>query len=207
MADYYSREERKHAMQKSKRRKTNLILNTLIVIVIALICIVAYSIFFAGSDNEKTENRHKTADKTAAVTKKSETDSSKKTAEKKQTDKKDSEKSGRKVTKSTEPNVKEEITDSGWKPVGTRQTSGHVYSADSSSIDWQEKLKALSYATGIPEDNMTVWYLERGATTDEAIGTVSEKNNSTTYRVYLTWVDGKGWKPTKIYALITNDKN
>ncbi len=203
LPEFYSREERKQAMQQSKRRKTNIILNTLIVIVIALICIVAYSIFFAGNDNAKPAPK----EKKAAVTKtassgheKTSSHTSKKTADK------DSKKSTRKVEKSNEPNVKEVITDSSWKPVGTEQTGGHVYSASSTSLDWKEKLKALSYATGIPEDNMTVWFLEHGATTDEAIGTVSAKNSDTTYRVYLTWVDGKGWKPTKMYELIENDK-
>jgi len=205
LPEYYSREERKLAMQKSKRRKTNMILNTLIVIVIALICIVAYSIFFAGSDNSKPANDQKKAATTNAASahkQTSSTDSSKK----KTAEKSDKKQSTRKVVKSSEPNVKEVITDSSWKPVGTEQTGGHVYSSSSSSIDWKEKLKALSYATGIPEDNMTVWFLEHGATTDEAIGTVSAKNSPTTYRVYLTWVDGKGWKPVKIYELIENDK-
>ncbi|MED4934437.1 DUF1510 family protein [Heyndrickxia coagulans] len=203
LPEFYSREERKQAMQQSKRRKTNIILNTLIVIVIALICIVAYSIFFAGNDNAKPAPKEKKAAVTKTASSGHETTSShtsKKTAGK------DNKKSTRKVEKSNESNVKEVITDSSWKPVGTGQTGGHVYSASSTSLDWKEKLKALSYATGIPEDNMTVWFLEHGATTDEAIGTVSAKNSDTTYRVYLTWVDGKGWKPTKMYELIENDK-
>jgi len=211
LVDYSSREERSRAMQKTKRRKTNLILNTLIVIVIVLICIVAYSIFFAGGNHaDKDTSSHKHATKTAAAVTDKKDSSKAKSSEKKDTDKKkkkeDSKQSTVKTTNPNEPNVKEQIVDSSWKPVGTQQTNGHVYSTDSSSLDWQEKLKALSYATGIDVNNMTVWFLEKGETTDQAIGTVSEKGQDQTYRVYLTWVDGKGWKPTKIYKLIQNDK-
>jgi flagellar basal body-associated protein FliL len=117
------------------------------------------------------------------------------------------EKSKLEIEESDEPNVKKSIVHPEWKPVGTQQTGEHVSQYDDSSIDWNEKVKALSYATGIPEGNMTVWYIEGNGSPQKSIGTVSAKDNSTVYRVYLQWVEGQGWKPTKMQELVENDKD
>jgi flagellar basal body-associated protein FliL len=117
------------------------------------------------------------------------------------------EKSKLEIEESDEPNVKKSIVHPEWKPVGTQQTGEHVSQYDDSSIDWNEKVQALSYATGIPEGNMTVWYIEGNGSPQKSIGTVSAKDNSTVYRVYLQWVDGQGWKPTKMQELVENDKD
>jgi flagellar basal body-associated protein FliL len=111
------------------------------------------------------------------------------------------------IEESDEPNVKKSIVHPEWKPIGTEQTGEHVSQYDDSSIDWDEKVKALSYATGIPEGNMTVWYIEGNGSPQKSIGTVSAKDNSTVYRVYLQWIDGQGWKPTKMQELVENDKD
>ena len=52
-----------------------------------------------------------------------------------------------------------------------------------------------------------MWWLERNGGPEKAIGTVAPKDQSTTYRVYLQWVDGKGWKPVKMQELVENDKD
>ncbi len=111
------------------------------------------------------------------------------------------------VEESNEPNVKKSIVHPDWKPVGTSQSGEHVSSYKLGSVDWNEKLKAISYATGIPEDNMTVWYIEGNGGPQKSIGTVTRKGESTAYRVFLQWVDGKGWEPTKVQELVENDKD
>ncbi|MGM0752268.1 MAG: DUF1510 family protein [Bacillota bacterium] len=112
-----------------------------------------------------------------------------------------------KVEESDEPNVKKTMVHPDWKPIGTEQTGEHVSSYDLGSADWQEKVKAVSYATGIPEDNMTVWYIEGNGGPQKSMATVTAKDTKTPYRVYLQWVDGKGWQPTKVQELVENDKD
>lgn len=112
-----------------------------------------------------------------------------------------------KVQDGDEPNVDKTVVHPDWKPVGTSQSGEHVSSYDLGTPDWNEKVKALSYATGIPENNLTVWYIEGNGSPQKSIGTVSAKNDSQAYRVYLQWIDGEGWQPTKVQELIENDKN
>ena len=33
-----------------------------------------------------------------------------------------------------------------------------------------------------------------------------QENNPQSYRVYIEWVDGEGWKPVKVEELKENDK-
>jgi cytoskeletal protein RodZ len=112
-----------------------------------------------------------------------------------------------KVEESDEPNVVKTMVHPDWKPVGTEQTGEHVSIYDEGTVDWQEKIKATSYATGIPEDNMTVWWMEGNGGPQKSMATVTAKDTKTPYRVYLQWIDGKGWKPTKVQELKENDKD
>ena len=111
-----------------------------------------------------------------------------------------------KVEESDEPNVEKDMVNPDWKPIGTEQTGEHVSSYDLGTVDWQEKVKATSYATGIPEDNMTVWYIEGNGGPQKSMATVTAKDTKTPYRVFLQWVDGQGWQPTKVQELKENDK-
>ena len=61
--------------------------------------------------------------------------------------------------------------------------------------------KALSYATGIPESDMIIWFLGNNGGPNDAAGTISPKDKSVKYKVYITWVENNGWKPTKIEKL------
>lgn len=87
-----------------------------------------------------------------------------------------------------------------WKPVGTIQEGPHTTQFDKSSQDWKEMTEALVVATDLPEENMIIHWLGRGGE-QQAIGTVSSKDNSEIYRVYLSWVDEEGWQPTKVEVL------
>ena len=63
-------------------------------------------------------------------------------------------------------------------------------------------LKAVSYATGLDQANMTIWFLGRDKSGEsDSVGTVSSKDKQQKFRVYLKWVDGDGWKPTKVEVL------
>ncbi|OXS63038.1 DUF1510 family protein [Rossellomorea vietnamensis] len=112
-----------------------------------------------------------------------------------------------KVEESDDPNVVKTMVHPDWKPIGTEQTGEHVSVYEEGTVDWQEKIKATSYATGIPAGNMTVWWMEGNGGPQKSMATVTAKDTQTPYRVYLQWVDGKGWQPTKVQELKENDKD
>ena len=213
-------EQTSRAERKIKRRKTNRILNTAIAVVVLLIIIVGFTIFAGGNDEEPAAPEETKQDQTAAVSdEETEEETTEETTEepveteKTADDEKLEEKTEEKpsdeevvISEGTEPNVDQEIVNPNWKGVGTSQTGQHTSSFETDSTDWQEKEQALSYATGIPLSDMTVWYIS-GNGPRAAIGTVSPKSNQDeAYRVYIEWVDGEGWKPTKVQKLEENDK-
>ncbi|SFA95055.1 MULTISPECIES: YrrS family protein [unclassified Bacillus (in: firmicutes)] len=211
---------------RSKRKKTNLILNSLIGLVILLIIIVS-AVIFMGDDENANQEKAKTnnvASEKAAKNKKDENESAVVTDEE-DSEVVNEESEGAEESEDSETalepetdnvvtsggsdsNVEETIENPGWKSVGTTQSGDHATVYDESSADWQEMLAAMSYATGIDQSNMTVWYLgNNNGNPNSSIGTVSTKDKQQTYRVYLDWVDGQGWKPAKVEKLVENDKD
>lgn len=204
---------------RAKRKKTNVILNSLIVIVLALIVIVAYSIFSSDDEKASSKNEPKTEVKQSA----SKDDNAKENKEQQTEDKqsvkeddKDKEEESEEDSVSKEAddseavvtvgdgttNVQRTIENPTWKPVGTEQSGPHNPVYDDTSVDWQEMLKAISYATGLDQSTMTVYWLGRDqSTTNGSVGTVYSKETQEKYRVYIQWVDGQGWMPTKVEEL------
>lgn len=91
--------------------------------------------------------------------------------------------------------------------MGTTQTGEHTPVFEEESVDWQEMLKAFSYATGIEQNNMiTYWVTSDKTTTNAIIGTVYSKDKQNKYRVNIKWVDGEGWMPTKMEELAELEK-
>lgn len=87
-----------------------------------------------------------------------------------------------------------------WQPIGTSQTGEHVTDYNDGSQDRIEIKRAVSFVTNIEEDDMIEhWIGNDGHQKVQA--TVSSKSTGHFYRVYLTWVDEKGWKPTKVERL------
>ncbi|MFD1335390.1 YrrS family protein [Oceanobacillus iheyensis] len=110
-------------------------------------------------------------------------------------------------TESVEPsdeNVSDAYTGN-WDPIGTEQEGPHTTTYDDGSQDRIEIKEATSMVTGIDADNMVEWLVENGGD-QKVIATVSDKDETQTFRVYLQWVDGEGWQPTKVEELIENDK-
>ncbi|MEJ9229088.1 YrrS family protein [Peribacillus butanolivorans] len=110
------------------------------------------------------------------------------------------------VDGSGDGNVATTYTSESWKPVGTEQSGKHTTSFQKNSVDWNEMSKAIAHGAGIDQGNMRLWWLQNGGSPNTAIGTVSEGDNPKTFRVYIEWVDGSGWKPVKVEELKTNDK-
>ncbi|MDT0090835.1 YrrS family protein [Listeria marthii] len=192
--------EGSRSQQNTKRKKTNLVLNVLIIVVSLLIIGSLYFVLFK-TESDPAQQENKTA---SSTTKKEDAAKSDKSSEK---EKESSDEKTTETTESDDSNVAKVITKD-WKPIGTDQTGDHVNSYSSTSVDWQEKRKAFSAATDIPISNTSLWFVEQGADpATQSIGTLSTKEDpDKAYRVYITWVDGEGWQPTKVEELKTNDK-
>lgn len=104
---------------------------------------------------------------------------------------------------SNDPVVKETIINTSWEPVGTEQSGDHVSVYDTGSIDWKEKVDAITYATGLAESDMYIMHIGNGGGPQKSIGTVQSKDSSQKYRVHLEWVENEGWKPVKMDILNT----
>ncbi|HLQ73335.1 MAG TPA: YrrS family protein [Bacillota bacterium] len=90
-----------------------------------------------------------------------------------------------------------------WDPIGTSQTEPHTVNFDEDSKDREEMKKAIQIATEL--DEMVIWWI--GNDGDQKVtATVSPMDESLTYRVYLTWEENHGWKPTLVEQLVENDK-
>lgn len=215
--------------QRNHKRKKNNILNILIGIVILLIIIVTVNIVTGDDekesanqsdvtteleeDNVESESIEEEEDKESEEVEGDSTESTDSsssnddtTSEKEENEDTDVEENEA-GTVSTEPsndtNVESVIVDSGWEPIGTEQSGEHVSSYDSSSVDWDEKVKALAYAANLDTSSMYVKFLGNGGSPQKSIGTVTSKDGSEIYRISLEWIDGEGWKPTKKEKLKT----
>ncbi|MFC0415788.1 DUF1510 family protein [Cytobacillus solani] len=223
--DSSSRESRSEL--RGKRRKTNLVLNMLIGLVILLIIFVSVKIFFGGNDENASEKEQKIESKQDE--KDIDTEENKNSAIDENKDEKQTESETENTDESEEnsadteaddeidpipaneeeavvteggsnENVKKTIENPSWNPIGTTQTGEHYAVYDKESVDWAEMLQAISYATGVDQSNMNVWFLGNNGF-NKSVGTITTKDQKQIYRVYIDWVDGQGWKPTKVEEL------
>lgn len=101
--------------------------------------------------------------------------------------------------------IAETIINPGWQPIGTDQSGEHVSEYDAESVDYNEKKKAIAYATGFSEDELFYKRVKNGGGPQKSIGIVTTKDGSKNFRVYIEWVDEKGWKPVQMDVLKTLD--
>lgn len=210
-----------------KERKKNFILNLLIVIVFSLILIVGWNLLFGHKDETRetagdpeteeirTEDKETeqadpedNKDAQSAIVREEEKVEQDEESVQDQNDDEAGLEEEIVIEESDDPNVLKTVINPAWKPIGTVQTGEHVIQFDQNSVDWQEMVRAISYATGLPEEEMIVWFIgrDKSSTKDAAIGTVTPRDQRETYRVYIEWVDGQGWKPVKVEYLRENDK-
>ena len=101
--------------------------------------------------------------------------------------------------------IEQSIINPSWEPIPTKQTGEHVSQYVKSSVDWKEKQEAIAYATGLSIDDTITWKIKNGGSPQKSIGIVSSKDKVEMYRVYLEWIDNEGWKPVKLDVLKTLD--
>jgi cytoskeletal protein RodZ len=183
-----------------EKRKQNRFLNIAIGLVFLLIVVVAFNLF-SGDENEKastsvneqTESSNETKDDSAIEM---ESDKEENTDASEESDKEETE-------TNEEEEAQSETPEGGgpegpWEPIGTSQTEPHQKSYDDQSQDWKEMVQALSYATNIPEDEMTIFWLGNGGGPDLSKGTVQSKVEKVKYDVELQWIPEKGWQPISV---------
>jgi cytoskeletal protein RodZ len=204
------------ANYRAKRKKTNLVLNGLIGIVLLLIVFVAYSIFLSGNDKTaankdgQTTAAKTTTEKKSVNKTKNDTSSDAKNTKTQNSSKENNNQvvgdqantaASSSTSKDNQTNSDQQQTVNGPDANTTAPASStqHVTSYDSNSQDWQQMLQTMSSAAGIDQGNMTVWFLgsDKG-TPGGSVGTISAKDNKgQKFRVYLQW-DGQGYKATKV---------
>ncbi|WP_035097756.1 YrrS family protein [Anoxybacteroides tepidamans] len=192
--------------QRSKRRKINRTLNIALAIVFVLIIAFGWPLLFSNKSEHEEASVHK-----EKITKHKETDEDKvevemgekeKQATETEEEEKTEEPAQQVIETAGDPSsdVLKEIVNPSWQPVGTTQTEPHVTQFDEQSVDWKEMLDAVSYATGLSQTDMIVWFIGNNGP-NKAVATVSPKDKSVKYRVYIEWVENQGWKPTKVQQL------
>ncbi|WP_167359563.1 YrrS family protein [Parageobacillus thermantarcticus] len=194
--------------QRAKRRKINRILNAAIAVVVLLIIVVAWNLF-SDSDrsNEQTAKpQPKTEVKKDRSEAKVEVEINQKRAEdekSEQTDQEEASEEEQEVIETPGPpgsNIEKEIVNPAWQPIGTTQSEPHVTQFKKDSVDWKEMLDAVSYATGLSQSDMIVWFIGNNGP-NKAVATISTKDKAQYYKVYIEWVENQGWKPTKVQQL------
>jgi len=205
-----------------KRRKNTKSISILVIVGgILLIVLIGFWIFGGGDDEsaEDTQTQNEEESSDFLITEDEEEQSDEEaTDDESAGDSNDNESSSEEETntndenenidiETVEPsddNVSEAYTGN-WEPVGTEQEGPHTTNFSDGSQDRIEIKRAASIATGINEDNMVEWWVENGGD-QQVIATVSDKDETQTYRVFLSWIDNEGWQPTKVEELIENDK-
>ncbi|NWO13256.1 MULTISPECIES: YrrS family protein [Virgibacillus] len=88
-----------------------------------------------------------------------------------------------------------------WKPIGTEQKGTHTTNYNEGSQDRKEIKTAVTQVTGLDKNSMVTHWVGNGGSPEKVEATVSAEDNTQIYRVYLIWVEEKGWKPTKVEQL------
>lgn len=212
--------------RRLKRKKYNRILNVLIGVVVILIVYFGSQLFFSNEHKSSTANSEqqqpsseevknnpddnqtepKDDNENASADENEDTNDEESTrdpeSEVDEADKVDDEVI---VTNNNEnDNVVNTIVNPSWQPVGTVQSEPHTAVYDDESVDWNEMINAVNYATGLTESDYIKWWVGRDGV-NKSIITIESKKDAKIYRISIEWVENKGWKPTKIEELKEND--
>jgi hypothetical protein len=210
--DTYSRVNR-----FDKRRKSTKMISTLLVLGGILVVLFLGIIIFGGGEEEQEASNENTNEKTDAP---ADTEGEQEDAEAKSEDPAASEGLNEEEQESTtssedteaaiqeldtpqDENVIRAYTGD-WKPVGTPKEGPYQF-PNQDSQDWKEMMDAVSLATNLSKDNMIQWWVTNGGE-HSVVATVTNKAQTENYRVYVTWIENKGWKPTKVEVLRENDQ-
>ena len=196
--------------QRVKRKKANVILNSLIIVVLLLIVIVSINIFgkddksIAESNGEQTvsnnvEKDSKTKGETGNTNRDQKesavNDDSSDESQNEQDEKIDEEELVESEDES-DMDENESIENSDWDSVGTSQTEP-AQDYVKGSVDWNEQMRAISSATGFDQGKDTLLQIGNNGP-KKSTATVLIKETNQKFRVNIEWIDGEGWKPALV---------
>ncbi|APC48185.1 hypothetical protein BME96_08350 [Virgibacillus halodenitrificans] len=202
-----------------KRRKNTKSISILLILGAVLLILLIGIWIFGGGDKEKTTDQTQPSSQEEQNSTDEENESfyekeSKEDTETDQEENSSSENDGNidKEDEEQEEIEKQEVDSSDenvlkaytadWKPIGTEQEEPHTTNYSDGSQDRIEIKEAVLMVTDIPEQNLVMHWVGNGG--DQKVeATVSNEDNSEIYRVYLSWVEGEGWQPTKLEELKT----
>lgn len=107
------------------------------------------------------------------------------------------------ILPSADPIVDEVQVNKAWKAYPTEQTGTHESIYIKGNIDYEEKLKAVFSVLDIPQDDSIVLSVKNNGSTETSIAVVTSMDKTKKYRVSIEWIDGEGWKPTRLELLNT----
>ncbi|KEK23434.1 YrrS family protein [Bacillus gaemokensis] len=101
--------------------------------------------------------------------------------------------------KQEEKNTDQTNQNGQWQPIGTQQGTKPTMQFKEGTTDWNEMKKAISYAVDVPEGQLIYDFIGNNGT-NKAYGNVRDKQGKK-YKVYIDWVENKGWKPVSVQAV------
>lgn len=196
--------------QRVKRKKANVILNSLIIVVLLLIVIVSINIFgkddksIAESNGEQTvsstvEKDSKTKGETGNTNrdqKESAVDDDSSDENQNEQDEKIDEEELVESEDESDTDENESIENPDWDSVGTSQTEP-AQDYVKGSVDWNEQMRAISSATGFDQGKDTLLQIGNNGP-KKSTATVLIKETNQKFRVNIEWIDGEGWKPALV---------
>ncbi|PAV28979.1 hypothetical protein CIL05_13440 [Virgibacillus profundi] len=230
MSDY----DKHSRLNKFEKRRKNTKGISILLIIAGILIIVLLGIWLFGGGNEEEENaeqpdsisedivinddneNNNTEDESSSDEGNSDSENTDESADETEEDSNDDQNSDEESNQDNNEDIEaEEVEPSddnvsraytgNWEPIGTEQEGPHTTTYEEGTADRKELKQAASLATGLAEDDMIEWWYENGGD-QKVIATVSNNAQTETYRVYLSWIDEEGWKPTKVEELIENDR-
>lgn len=203
-----------------KRRKNTKSISILLIIVSILIILLLGIWIFGGGDNKEDKASENKEEKTSDITinddseaedagdkvtkgdddnNKSSDDNDEEEGQTDEENNKEKEDIEKQEATPSDDNVSEAYT-ANWSAIGTEQEGTHTTNYNGGSQDRIEIQKASAVATGLDEGGIiTIWVGNGGD--QKVVSTVTNADKTESYRVFLSWIDGQGWKPTKVEKL------
>ncbi|MBB5173167.1 YrrS family protein [Texcoconibacillus texcoconensis] len=218
MTEYNSYGLRRSDMRRKK--KISNILNIAIIVVVIAILFLGYQLFFGGPSDQASIDDPEEETELIDEEESSDDERGDVSEEESETGGINDDQNGveEEINGSEEEAVESEDEDETspdsdhsegeWEPIGTEQEVDDEFRAsyDMDSLNWAEMVEAIVYATGLDEDEMTIWHLGNGGDPQSAKGIVGRSENANTpYEVRLEWVTNEGWMPVSIEKLEENN--
>ncbi|MUV39552.1 uncharacterized protein JNUCC1_03430 [Lentibacillus sp. JNUCC-1] len=208
---------------EKRRKNTKLISILLIAGTILVIVLIGFALFGDGGaeendspDNDKQATENNTQDKNAEADEHTNQSNDTSQNDEEQSEDGSNQQNDQENSETNDDHEKAEQLESDddnvieaftrhWEPIGTEQSGPHTVTYSDGSQDRIEMEKAMRLAANVDEEDVLYLWLENNG--DQKVrATFSNREQNQHYRVYLTWVDQEGWKPTRVEILKENDQ-